>query len=84
MSRSSNVTVSNTNKFGKKLTLDAMLRLFRKKVEKANVLRDLRDREFYLKPSEAKKLKSKMARRRVQKEEAKKLAREAKFSKQDK
>lgn len=78
---SSNVTVRNINKFGKKLNNDAMIRLFKKKVEKAGVIKELRDRDFYVKPSEARKLKSKMARRRVAKDEAKRIAREAKYNK---
>ena len=76
----SNVTVRNVNRFGKRLSNEAMIRAFKKKVEKAGVLKDLRDREAYMKPSEARKLKSKMARLRVMKDAAKKAAREAKYN----
>lgn len=80
---SSNVTVRNVNKFGKKLNNEAMIRLFKKKVEKMGIVKEMRDREAYVKPSDARKLKSKMARLRVMKDAAKKAAREAKYN-QDK
>ena len=55
------------------------IRLFKKKVEKSNLLQDMRGREYYIKPSVKRNLKSKMARLRIAKDEAKKAARAAKF-----
>lgn len=56
---------------------ESMLRRFKKKVEKAGVLQDMRKHEEYVAPAEKKRLKSKLARARVAKEERKKTAREA-------
>src|ERR1044071_8816487 len=47
--------------------LDGALKAFKKKVIKAGILKDLRSKRHYLKPSEAKKLKSAAARRRKRK-----------------
>jgi len=41
------------------------LRRFKKKWEKAGILRDVRARAYYLKPSEARKLAKRSKRRRV-------------------
>ena len=69
-----NVRVTDTNRFGKKLSLDQMMRSFKKKCEKANVLQDMRKHEYYVAPSLKRKLKSKEARKRVERENAKKQA----------
>ena len=76
-----NIKVTNVGKFGKKLNNEQMIRAFKKKCEKANILQDLRSHEYYVAPSLKKKLKSKMARKRVEKENAK---RQAFFNKKDK
>jgi small subunit ribosomal protein S21 len=47
--------------------LDGALKAFKKKVIKAGILKDLRSKRHYLKPSEAKKLKAAEARRRKRK-----------------
>jgi small subunit ribosomal protein S21 len=47
--------------------LDGALKAFKKKVIKAGILKDLRAKRHYLKPSEARKLKSAAARRRKRK-----------------
>ena len=65
-------TVRNVNRFGKELTLDQMMRQFKKKCEKENILQDLRKHEYYVKPSVKRKLKSKFARQRLERELAKK------------
>lgn len=72
MARVSNLTIHNYNRFGKKLDNEQMIRQFKKKMEKSDLLSDLRKHEFYLKPSIKKKLKSKMARMRVEKDLRKK------------
>ena len=72
MARSVNLTIRNYNRFGKKLDNEQMIRQFKKKVEKADLLSDLRKKEFYVKPSVKKKLKSKMARMLIEKEARKK------------
>ena len=46
---------------------DRALKAFKKKVIKAGILKDLRAKRHYLKPSEARKLKSAAARRRKRK-----------------
>lgn len=56
---------------------EAMLRRFKKKVEKASILQDMRKHEEYVAPAAKKRLKSKLARARVGKEERKKAAKEA-------
>lgn len=72
MARSVNLTIRNYNRFGKKLDNEQMIRQFKKKLEKADLLSDLRKKEFYVKPSVKKKLKSKMARMLIEKEARKK------------
>ena len=57
--------------------VESMIRRFKKKVEKAGVLQDMRKHEEYTPPAEKRRLKSKLARARVAKEERKKAAREA-------
>lgn len=44
--------------------IDAALRVFKKKVQRAGVLQDIRKRRHYVKPSEARQLKSAAAQRR--------------------
>ena len=43
--------------------LDWALKVFKKKLLKAGILKDLRRRRHYVKPSEARQLKAKAARR---------------------
>ena len=40
------------------------LKAFKRKVQKSGILRDLRQKRYYMKPSEARKLKAAAARRR--------------------
>jgi small subunit ribosomal protein S21 len=44
--------------------IDWALKTFKRKVQKSGILRDLRRRRHYVKPSEARQLKSKAAKRR--------------------
>ncbi len=44
--------------------LDGALKAFKKKVQRAGILQDLRRKRHYLKPSEAKQVKAAAARRR--------------------
>jgi small subunit ribosomal protein S21 len=44
--------------------IDAALRVFKKKVQRAGVLQDIRKRRHYVKPSEARQLKTAAAQRR--------------------
>jgi small subunit ribosomal protein S21 len=46
------------------VSLDASLKAFRRKVQRSGILRELRSRRHYLKPSLARKLKEAAARRR--------------------
>lgn len=49
--------------------IEFALKAFRRKVQKAGVLRELKERRHYLKPSVARKLKQAAARRRSRKRE---------------
>jgi small subunit ribosomal protein S21 len=44
--------------------LDWALKAFKKKVQRAGIMQDLRRRKHYLKPSEARQVKAKASRRR--------------------
>lgn len=44
--------------------VDWALKVFRKKVQRAGILQDLRKKRYYVKPSVAKRLKSAAAQRR--------------------
>jgi small subunit ribosomal protein S21 len=47
--------------------VDKALRKFKKKIQESNLLNDLRDREFYTKPTTARKLKASAAKSRWRK-----------------
>jgi len=47
--------------------VDRALRKFKKKIQASGILNDLRDREFYVKPTTARKLKASAARNRWRK-----------------
>ena len=70
----SNVTIRAKTDFKGNIidSLDSMIRRFKKKIEKENVLYDMRKHDYYIKPSVKKKLKSKLARQRVQRDMMKK------------
>lgn len=76
-----NVKVTNVNKFGKRLGNEQIIRAFKKKCEKTEILKDLKKHEFYVAPSLKRRLKSKFARQRAEKENAK---RQAYLNKKDK
>ena len=44
--------------------LDWALKTFKKKMQRSGILKDLRRKRFYVKPSEARQLKANAARRR--------------------
>jgi small subunit ribosomal protein S21 len=48
--------------------LDLALKAFRRKVQRAGILREVRDRRHYLKPSVARKLKQASPKRRKHKD----------------
>ena len=48
-------------------SLDSMLRRFKKEVLKSEVLKDLRKKEYYVSPSEKRRLKSAEAQKRARK-----------------
>ena len=52
-------------------TLDSMLRRFKKEVLKSEVLKDLRKHEYYIAPSEKRRIKSAEAQKRARKKMAK-------------
>ena len=45
--------------------LDWALKAFKRKIAKAGILKDLRKKRYYVKPSEARQLKSEAAQRRA-------------------
>ena len=51
--------------------LDKILRIFKRQCEKSGILKDMKRKNFYQKPSIRKKEKSKSARKRVVKERRK-------------
>lgn len=51
--------------------IDKLLKLFKKQVEKAGVMQDIRRKECYLKPSVAKTMKQKRARKEKAKRDKK-------------
>lgn len=65
----SNVTVRKTKKFDSN---EYLIRKFKKKCEKAGILKDLRSHEEYMSPSQKRREKSKQARIRKLKDEKKK------------
>jgi len=50
--------------------LDWALKAFKRKIAKAGILKDLRKKRYYVKPSEARQLKAAAARRRSRTERA--------------
>lgn len=52
-------------------SLDSALRRFKKEVVKSEVLKDLRKHEYYVAPSEKRRLKSAEAQKRARKKAAK-------------
>lgn len=52
-------------------TVDSMLRRFKKEVVKSEVLKDLRKKEYYVSPSEKRRIKSAEAQKRARKKMAK-------------
>ena len=52
-------------------TVDSLLRRFKKDVLKSEVLKDLRKHEFYIPPSEKRRIKSAEAQKRAKKKAAK-------------
>lgn len=48
-------------------TLDSLLRRFKKEVVKGGVLQDLKKHEYYIAPSEKRRIKSEQARKRAKK-----------------
>jgi small subunit ribosomal protein S21 len=52
-------------------TVDSMLRRFKKEMLKSEVLKDLRKHEYYISPSEKRRIKSAEAQKRARKKMAK-------------
>ena len=53
-------------------SLESMVRRFKKKIEKENVMYDMRKHDYYISPSVKRRLKSKLARQRLERDLAKK------------
>jgi len=51
--------------------LEQALRIFKKKIRNSGLIQELKDREYYTKPSEARKLAKQRARKRWLKKKAK-------------
>lgn len=54
-------------RLGEDDSVDKALKLFRRKLQKSGLMKELRRRRHYVKPSEARILKSAAARRRLRK-----------------
>ena len=52
-------------------SIESMMRRFKKKIEKADLMQDMRKHDYYVKPSVKRKLKSKFARQRAYREQLK-------------
>ena len=52
-------------------SVESMLHRFKKEVVKSEILKDLRKREFYVSPSEKRRMKSNEAQKRAKKNQAK-------------
>lgn len=64
---------AKTDQVGRPIeSLESMLRRFKKKLDKENVLYDMRKHDYYISKSVKRKLKSKLARQRVERELLKK------------
>lgn len=61
--------------------LETMLRRFKKKLEKENILKDLQKHNYYLSPSKKRKVKAKLAAQRRMKEDRLKMKIEEKKGK---
>lgn len=66
-----NLTVEARWFNGKKESNESIIRRFKRKSEKSELLYDLKKHEFYVKPSVKRKLKSKLARQRRERDERK-------------
>ena len=62
--------ISVKNKFNQ--NIEVLIKKLKRKVEKEGILKDVKKKKHYLKPSEAKKLKSKLAEKRRKKKVNKK------------
>lgn len=54
-------------KLDSRMGVEKALKVFRRKVQRSGVLKDLRQNRYYVKPSEAKRLKQNAAERRRRK-----------------
>lgn len=52
-------------------TIDSMLKRFKKEVVKSEILKDVRKHEYYIAPSEKRRIKSAEAQKRMRKKMAK-------------
>jgi|TARA_B100000085_G_scaffold219009_1_gene203702 small subunit ribosomal protein S21 len=59
--------ILNKNKSRKPMPFDVALRKFNKLVEEANIMQEVRKREFYIKPTTRRKLKKQEALKRQSK-----------------
>lgn len=51
--------------------IEKLLKLLKKQVERSGIIYDVKKREYYVKPSVAKVIKSRTARKRIKKEQKK-------------
>jgi len=58
--------------------IESLIRRFKKKVNKSGILKDLRKKEYYDKPSMAKRKKSAEARKRLERDLAKEMMKKTK------
>lgn len=54
-------------------TIDSLIRRFKKDVTKSEVIKELRRREYYMSPSEKRRVKSALAQKRIRRKENKNM-----------
>ena len=80
----SNVTVVAKMYNGHPESLESLVRRFKRKCEKADLMHDMRKHDYYVKPSVKRKLKSKYAQQRLLREERKRNKDKAGYNENDK
>lgn len=71
MAKTSNVSVAAKVYNGRVESLESLIRRFKRKCDKAGIVYDMRKHDYYIKPTEKRKLKDKLAMQRRLKEERK-------------
>lgn len=52
-------------------SVESLLRRFKRKVQQADIIKEIKKHSFYLKPGEKRRIKAALARKRIRKKQAK-------------